>query len=313
MDELPSFGAWPTPLEPAPRLAVRLGLEPGDLWIKRDDLTGLGAGGNKVRKLEHLAARALADRASVLVTSGGPQSNHARVTAAAAARLGLRAVLVLAADGPGLGNGNVALDALLGATVVWAGALTPDALDAAVTRVAGRLRAAGERPSVLPLGGSDAVGIRGYVACAAELAEQAPDLAQVVCAVGTGGTMAGLVTGLGSERVIGVDVGAVPDPERRVGALVTGAGPLRLRRDQVGAGYGALTDASRRALGAAAQTEGLLLDPVYTGKALAGLAAAIADGDVRPGERTVLLHSGGLPGLFGHPLAGELVPHQAAS
>jgi D-cysteine desulfhydrase len=304
------FGSWPTPVEAAPRLAARLGLRPGDLWVKRDDLSGLGAGGNKVRKAELLGAQAVEAGASVLVTSGGPQSNHARVTAAAACRLGLRAVLVLAADGPGEGSGNLALDALLGAEIVWAGPVDSEALDRAVERTAAGLRDRGERPFVLPLGGSNAVGASAYLTCATEIGQQVEAVDHVVCAVGSGGTMAGLVAGLGAERVLGVDVGAVPDPVERVSQLVAelggGPGALRLRRDQVGAGYGLLTAAAGQALEDAARTEGLLLDPVYTAKALAGLAAAVRDADVRPGERTVFLHSGGLPGLFGHPVAAQL-------
>src|SRR4051812_18414376 len=208
--------SYPTPLEPAPRLAERIGLGPEDLWVKRDDLTALAGGGNKVRKLEYLCAKALADGATVLVTSGGPQSNHSRLTAAAARRLGLKATLVLAADGPGTGNGNLALDALLGAEVVWAGRLDPDALDAVVATTAEDVRARGERPAVFPLGGSDGTGARGYVDCANELLEQAPGATTVVVALGSGGTMAGLVAGLGAERVLGVDVGAVDDPADRV-------------------------------------------------------------------------------------------------
>lgn len=300
---------WPTPLDPAPRLATALGLRPEDLWVKRDDLTDLG-GGNKVRKLEHLVAEAVADGATVLVTSGGAQSNHARMTAAAAARAGLRAVLVLsgvpAADRPG----NLALEALTGARAVPVGAVDQTTLAVRAAEVAEELRAAGEVPALLPLGGSSATGARGYLACAAELAEQAPDAATVAVALGSGGTMAGLVAGLGAGRVLGVDVGAVPDPAERVAGLVTALGgpdePLRLRLDQVGPGYGALTPAAADAMRTAARTEGLLLDPVYTAKALAGLAAAVADGDVRPGERTVFVHTGGLPGLFGHPVAAEL-------
>ena len=298
---------WPTPLDPAPRLAAALGLGAGDLWVKRDDLTSF-AGGNKVRKLEHLVAEAEAGGATVLVTSGGVQSNHARMTAAAAAVRGLSAVLVLSGTPDAARPGNLALEELFGARVVF---VAPDEDgDARVTAVAAELRAAGEVPAVLPLGGSTPTGARGYLACAGELAEQLPDLDTVVVAVGSGGTMAGLVAGLGAERVLGVDTGAVPDPADRVTALATalGATPgeLRLRGDQVGEGYGALTPAGAAALTTAARTEGLVLDPVYTGKALAGLAAAVADGDVRPGQRTVFLHSGGLPGLFGHPYAGQL-------
>jgi D-cysteine desulfhydrase len=142
------------------------------------------------------------------------------------------------------------------------------------------------------------------------LLDQAPDLARVVTAVGSGGTMAGLVAVLGPERVLGVDCGAVADPAGAVARLVTGltGAPfdppvLRIRRDQVGAGYGALTEQVVDALTAAARSEGVVLDPVYTGRALAGLAAAVADGEVQAGERTVFLHSGGLPGLFGHAAA----------
>ncbi len=298
---------WPTPLDRAPRLAAALGLRADDLAVKRDDLTDLG-GGNKVRKLEHLAAEALAAGATVLVTSGGVQSNHARMTAAAAARLGLRAVLVLGGS-PSAGRpGNLALEAALGARVV----VVPDPadVDGRVAAVAEELRADGEVPAVLPLGGSSVTGARGYLACAAELAEQAPGTRHVVVAVGSGGTMAGLVAGLGAARVLGVDTGAVPDPVERVAALTAALGGsaegLRLRRDQVGGGYGVLTPSAADALRTAARTEGLLLDPVYTAKALAGLAAAVADGSIRPGERTVFVHTGGLPGLFGHPLAAEL-------
>jgi D-cysteine desulfhydrase len=163
---------------------------------------------------------------------------------------------------------------------------------------------------VLPLGGSSPTGARGYLTGAAELREQAPDAAHVVVAVGSGGTMAGLVAGLGGNRVLGVDTGAVPDPDERVAGLAAALGasdaPIRLRRDQVGAGYGVLTAAAAAAMRTAARTEGLLLDPVYTGKALAGLAAAVGDGSIRPGERTVFVHTGGLPGLFGHPVAAGL-------
>jgi len=301
------LSSWPTPLEPAPRLAAALGLAAEDLWVKRDDLTSF-AGGNKVRKLEHLLGEAEAAGATVLVTSGGVQSNHARMTAAAAAVRGLSAVLVLSGAADPARAGNLALEELFGARVVLT---APDEdVEERVAAVAAELRAAGAVPAVLPLGGSTPTGARGYLGCAAELAEQLPDLQTVVVAVGSGGTMAGLVAGLGAERVLGVDTGAVGDPEVRVAALATAlgatVGKLRLRRDQVGAGYGTLTEAAAAAMSTAARTEGLVLDPVYTGKALAGLAAAVGDGTVRPGQRTVFLHTGGLPGLFGHPYAAEL-------
>jgi L-cysteate sulfo-lyase len=295
------LGSWPTPLEPAPRLAERIGLRPGDLWFKRDDLTGLGGGGNKVRKLEHTVGAALATGADTLVTTGDVQSNHARTTAAASARLGLRCALVLAGEQPPELTGNLVLDHLLGAELHWAGAHDPVAYaDELLTR----LRATGLNPYLVPFGGSGPVGARGYLACAAELAEQAPDVAHVVVAVGSGGTMAGLVAGLGAARVLGVETGAVDDAADRVAGMVTAlggpGGGLRLRADQIGEGYGILTDAARAALIDVARYAGVVLDPVYTAKAFAGLRVAVADGEIEAGQRTVFLHSGGLPGLFGH-------------
>ncbi|MER0484824.1 D-cysteine desulfhydrase family protein [Streptomyces sp. Edi2] len=302
-----ALATWPTPLEPAPRLARALGLGADDLWIKRDDLTGLGGGGNKVRKLEWICGAALAEGATTLVTTGAAQSNHARLTAAAGARLGLDVVLVLAGADGSSASGNLVLDGLFGATVVWAGEVGGDRLAAAAEEVARRLRERGAVPAVIPLGGSSPLGAYGYAECGRELLAQAPDLDTVVVALGSGGTMAGLVDTLGPEKVLGVDCGAVRDPAGTVTSLVTALSgtvhapeALHLRRDQVGAGYSTLTEDSMDALTLAGRTEGIALDPVYTGRALAGLRAAVRDESVAPGRRTVLLHSGGLPGLFGH-------------
>ncbi|WP_432035125.1 D-cysteine desulfhydrase family protein [Streptomyces cucumeris] len=304
------LATWPTPLEPAPRLARALGLGEDDLWIKRDDLIGLGGGGNKVRKLEWLCGAALADGATALVTTGAPQSNHARLTAAAGARLGLDVVLVLAGSPGSSSSGNLALDGLFGARVEWAGEGDAGTLATAAEHVAQRLRQEGAVPAVIPFGGSSPVGARGYLECARELLDQAPELTTVVTALGSGGTMAGLVAGLGPDRVLGVHCGAVPAPATTVSALATTLTDtpcppkaLRVRLDQVGDGYATLTEPVMSALTLAARTEGLVLDPIYTGRALAGLTAAVRDGDIIPGLRTVLLHSGGLPGLFGHPTA----------
>ncbi|MFF8905814.1 D-cysteine desulfhydrase family protein [Streptomyces olivaceoviridis] len=301
------LGTFPTPLEPAPRLAAALGLGPEDLWVKRDDLTGLGGGGNKIRKLEWTVGAALAEGADTLVTTGAPQSNHARLTAAAGARLGLDAVLVLRGTPGASRSGNLALDGLFGARLAWAGEVDQAGLDAAAAEVCARLRSEGARPALIPFGGSGALGARGYVRCGTELREQLPGLRTAVVALGSGGTMAGLVAALGSGSVLGVDVGALTDPAAAVAefaapltAEAVTPDTLRIRRDQVGAGYATLTAPVREALRLAARTEGLVLDPVYTGRALAGLHAAVRDGTVRPGERTVFLHTGGLPGLFGH-------------
>jgi L-cysteate sulfo-lyase len=302
------LGSWPTPLEPSPRLAVALGLAPDDLWVKRDDLVGLGAGGNKVRKLEWTCAEAERRGADVLVTSGAAQSNHARLTAAAGARLGLDVVLVLGGTADaGESGGNLALDALLGATIEWSGSFDEDVLAGAVDEVAAGLERRGRRPYVVPYGGSSPLSTHAYLECAEELLAQGPAPDHVAVAVGSGGTMAGLVRGLGAAQVLGVDCGAVRDPRAAVASLLAehaadvAPRARRLRLDQVGDGYANLQPEVLEACRTAARTEGIVLDPVYTGRALAGLAAAVRDGEVVPGQRVVLMHTGGLPGLFGHP------------
>jgi 1-aminocyclopropane-1-carboxylate deaminase/D-cysteine desulfhydrase-like pyridoxal-dependent ACC family enzyme len=310
-----TLGTWPTPMEPAPRLGVRLGLGPDDLWIKRDDLGGLGGGGNKVRKLEFTCADALGQGATVLVTSGAAQSNHARLTAAAAARLGLGCVLVLAGETPDVQQGNLVLDRLAAASLIWAGEVTPAGLSERVEAAAGRARAQGQIPYVVPFGGSSSLAAQGYVMAAREILVQLPDVENVVVAVGSGGTMAGLVACLGAGRVFGVDTGAVTDAAGRVSSLIEGMAGARVRpdelridRDQVAEGYDTLAPGARRAMAMAAQTEGIFLDPTYTARALAGLASSVQSGAIVAGQRTVFVHTGGLPGLFGHRQLQELLP-----
>ncbi|WP_405865079.1 MULTISPECIES: D-cysteine desulfhydrase family protein [unclassified Streptomyces] len=307
-DKIP-LSTWPTPLEPVPRLAAALGLHEGDLWIKRDDLIGLGGGGNKVRKLEWTVGAALAAGADTLVTTGAAQSNHARLTAAAGARLGLDVVLVFPGtpDSAANGSGNLVLDSLFAARVHWAGDGDPSTLGVVAEDVCVQLRRDGARPFLIPFGGSSPLGARGYAECGDELRTQLPDVEHVVVALGSGGTMAGLVGALGEQRVLGIHVGAVPEPAATVAGLAGALthrtidpGSLRVRTDQVGAGYGLLYEPVLEAMRTAATTEGIVLDPVYTGRAMAGLVAAVREGDIRPGRRTVFLHTGGLPGLFGH-------------
>ncbi|HVL05976.1 MAG TPA: D-cysteine desulfhydrase family protein [Acidimicrobiales bacterium] len=306
----------PTPLEPADRLGAALGMEPGALWVKRDDLTGLGAGGNKARKLDYLCADALDKGADVLVTGGGPQSNHVRMTAAAANHLGLDCAVVMAGPRPETSTGNVLLVEILGADLAWTGyreGMDYQQIEAAIDEAADRLEAGGRRPYRMPIGGATAVGALGYVRAAAELREQAAalfgDIGLVVTAAGSGGTHAGLAAGLGDlELVLGVDVGARSDLDTAIPAkaaeaaalagLPAPAGAVRVDHQRVGRGYGAPTDECRRAVRLAARSEGLLLDPVYTGKALAGLVAAREQGSVGPATPTVFLHTGGLPALF---------------
>jgi len=293
----------PTPLEPMDRLGARLGMEAGALWVKRDDATGLAGGGNKARKLEYLCADAIEQGCRTLVTGGGRQSNHVRMTAAAANRLGLACTIVLGADEPSTPTGNVVLDHLLAPEIVWGGALDYYATCA-------RLADEGRRPYEMPIGGASAVGALGYVQGALELLDQfegRPDW--VVVADGSGGTHAGLLAGLpASVRVLGVDVGTRPDLDEQVPAkaleaaaragLPAPTGPVLIDHERFGAGYAVPTDDCRRALDLAARFEGLILDPVYTGKALAGLVHARRKDLIAHDARVVFLHTGGLPALF---------------
>ncbi|HEY0167544.1 MAG TPA: pyridoxal-phosphate dependent enzyme [Jatrophihabitans sp.] len=303
-----SLGSWPTAIEPAPRLAAALGLNSDDLWIKREDLGGLGGGGNKLRKLEWTVGAALADGADTLVTIGGAQSNHARLTAAVGARLGLQVVLVFPGRYDGTRGGNVALEGLFGARSHWAGDVDFVGLGEVAAGVTERLRADGARPVLLPLGGSSALGARGYLDAGRELLGQLPDLHTAVVALGSGGTMAGLVAALGPERVFGVDVGALVDPAGTVAELASEVGSrpvaraeLRISLDQVGAGYPDVTERSMAAMRLVGRTEALVLDPIYTGRTMAALVAAVEDGTIAAGVKTVFLHTGGMPGFFGYP------------
>ncbi len=317
----------PTPLEPLDRLGAALGMRPGSLWAKRDDVNGLALGGNKARKLEFLCADAVARGCDTLVTGGGPQSNHVRMTAAAARRLGLECVVVVSGDRPATPTGNVLLDEMFGPTVIWLGQTGPDqsgtgssgtgldyfAIEHAIGTTCDGLVAEGRRPYRMPIGGASAVGALGYVGAALELTGQAEAMGGeadlVVVADGSGGTHAGLAAGLGShDRILGIDVGARPDldtcvPEkaREVAALAglpEPSGPATIDHERFGRHYGDLTESCREAILLAARTEGLVLDPVYTGKAMAGLISATREGRIGPGTRTVFLHTGGAPGLF---------------
>lgn len=313
------LAALPTPVERLPRLAAAIGLDDDALWVKRDDLTGLGGGGNKARKLDHLCADALARGCDTLLTGGGRQSNHVRMTAAAANRLGLGCTVVLASDPVDVPTGNVVLDHVLGPEIVWAGPLDYYPLEERIAAEAARLVEQGRRPYVMPIGGASAIGALGYVAAADELAAQLDDVGLVVVADGSGGTHAGLAAGFGDHgRVLGIDVGTRPDLDEQVPAKAAEAAALAGRpapsgtavvdHGCFGAGYGAPTDECRDALELVARTEGLLLDPVYTGKAMVGLLRAAAAGRLGGRGRTVFLHTGGLPAIFGRAFATWVLP-----
>lgn len=305
----------PTPLEAADRLAAAIGLGPGRLWVKRDDSTGLAGGGNKARKLEYLVAEALARGCDTLVTGGGRQSNHVRMTAAAANKLGLACTVVLAGGPPpAVATGNVLLDRLLGPEIVWAGDLDYYRLEAAIAEACARLSAQGRHPYLIPVGGASTTGAMGYVEAATEIRDQLGEAGSggtlVVVADGSGGSHAGLVAGFGDhETVLGVDVGTRPDLDERVPAaaaalaeatgLEAPGGRVRIDHDHIGAGYGAPTGPCREALDLAARLEGLILDPVYSGKALAALIGrARSQPASLEGRTIVFLHTGGHPALF---------------
>lgn len=291
------------------------------LWIKRDDCTGLATGGNKTRKLEFLVGDALRKGADTLITQGATQSNHARQTAAAAARLGMSCQLLLERrqerDVEYEESGNVLLDRLLGAEVVDRLPAGTD-MQAAMEEHAERLRAAGRRPYVIPGGGSNAIGALGYVACAQELDalhNQVP-IDWVVHATGSTGTQAGLVAGLhalnSDIQVLGVSVRQKADGQvdavhrlacqtaAKLGVANPPRSAVQVDDRWVGGGYGVPTDAMVSAVRTLARTEGILLDPVYTGKGFAGLLGAIAEGRFGPEENVVFLHTGGTAGLFGY-------------
>ncbi len=299
----------PTPLEPMPRLGQALGMDADALWVKRDDCTGLAGGGNKARKLEYLCADALAQGCDTLVTGGGRQSNHVRMTAAAANRLGLQCTIVLSCDEPPQPSGNVVLDLVLRPEIVWAGRLGYYECEDVIGETCDRLRSDGRVPYRMPIGGASPVGAIGYVIGADELRAQLADIDLVVTADGSGGTHAGLAVGFGDHaRIFGVDVGARPDLDEQIPAKAIEAAALVGRPDPIGvvqidhnhfgAGYGAPTDDGREAVDLVARMEGLVLDPVYSGKAMAGLMTARRDDRIAADQRVVFLHTGGMPALF---------------
>ncbi|MDT8340812.1 MAG: D-cysteine desulfhydrase family protein [Longimicrobiales bacterium] len=313
--------AGPTPLISLPRLRGALGPETPELLAKLDEETGFGLGGNKVRKLEHELAPTRLQGVTHLVTTGGVQSNHCRVTAAAAARLGVGCVLVVNGDAPDPPTGNALLHRLLGAKIRHVASRTQrsEAIEVEVRRIA----ESGGKALVIPLGASTSLGALGYVRAALELHDQQPASrdrdVHLVLASSSGGTLAGLMAGLALLERPDVHLWAVsadtPRDALLEGAAELAAGALeRLDQDpnrlqdvlarthtsdaQVGEGYGIPTPASREATELLARSEGLLVDPVYTAKAAAGLIAWVREGRFLAGDRIVFLHTGGHPALF---------------
>jgi D-cysteine desulfhydrase family pyridoxal phosphate-dependent enzyme len=287
--------------------------------VKRDDLTGLALGGNKARKLEYLCGEAQARDCDVLVTGGGAQSNHARMTAAAANRLGFDCHLAVGGKEPRIYSGNLLLDRVLGATLHFTGADSYYEVETAIEALAARLAADGRRPFAMPIGGASVTGAAAYAWASDELLAQVDrdgpgDVDWVVVADGSGGTHAGLVAGLGGRaRVLGVDVGTRPDLDdvipRLAGEAAARAGrtappdELFLDHSRFGDGYGAITEDALEAIERVAALEGVVLDPVYTGKAMAGLIAATREGRIGAGDTVVFWHTGGAVALFAHRYA----------
>jgi len=317
-----SLAHLPTPLEFLPRLSKHLG-GPG-IYVKRDDCTGLGTGGNKTRKLEFLVADAIAKGADVLITQGAVQSNHARQTAAAACKVGMACELVFEkrvadADDAYRNSGNVLLDRIFGANIREVDKGSD--MDAAMEVVATELREQGRKPYIIPGGGSNPIGALGYVDCALEFMSQANRegvvIDHVVHATGSAGTQAGLVVGLKATHsnipLLGIGVNAPRDvQEERVWNLARATAdfvgaPGCVERedivancDYVGAGYGVPTPAMNEAVLLLARTEGLLFDPVYSGKGLAGMIDLIGKGYFKEARNILFVHTGGVAGLFGY-------------
>ncbi|MGI6345294.1 MAG: D-cysteine desulfhydrase family protein [Bacillota bacterium] len=318
------LAALPTPLQPAPRFSAALGGKV-NIWLKRDDNTGLAIGGNKARKLEFLFADALNQGCDTVITTGGPQSNHCRMTAAAAARLGLSCHLVLTSRPFDLRQGNLLLDELLGAELHFCPPSEGRDISREMSNLAEELRQAGRHPYLIPLGGSNPLGALGYVAAVRELVAQADELgvefSALIHASGSGGTQAGLLVGTLLHhlptQVLGFSVSAKrPVLEDRIRTVATGLlqllgletdveEHLHVSDEFVGDGYGRPTSQSSEALQLLARTEGVIIDPVYTAKAMAGLIDGVRNGRFPEGSNVLFWHTGGSPALFADSIFWE--------
>ena len=309
----------PTPIEALPHLSRLLGGP--QLFIKRDDLTGLGLGGNKTRKLEYLAADALAKGAKTLISTGAVQSNHCRQVAAAAAKLGLGCQLILAGDEPGEAQGNLLLDKLSGAQIFFTSKANRD------QELQLRFQQAqrdGQKPYLIPYGGSNTIGALGYLNAMVELKDQGLEPDWIVFATSSGGTQAGLILGAHITgfrgKILGISIEHSSDPfSAQIADLVNKtvdelgydwsvtSREVLINDSYCQAGYGVLTSAEIETVNLLARTEGILLDPVYTGRAAAGLLDLIRKGFFRPEEKVLFWHTGGTPALFAEPYSQGLL------
>ncbi len=330
-----SLGEFPTPLQELKNLSRVLGGP--RIFVKRDDQTGLGLGGNKLRKLEYALAEAAAQGATVVITVGGPQSNHVRLTTAACNKLGLKTVLVIRGKLPDKPSGNLLIDHILGPSEIHyvgsdgfpaKGELDRIANDKA-DEIASRLQAQGEIPYFIPNGCRSIHGAMGYASCVLEMLSQFRSIqlapTAVFTAIGTSSTHTGLVLGAhmfaqDQLKIVGISVanGAELVGKRVVAQLEEAAAFFGLPStipdeavivldDYIGEGYGIPTDAMKEAVLLTARSEGVLLDPVYTGKAMAGLIGRVRAGDYGCDDAIVLLHTGGMPALFADTQVDSLI------
>ena len=308
LDSFPkiSLGVFPTPIQRLNNISTLLHT---NVYVKRDDLSGLGLGGNKVRKLEFLLAAAQEQGAEIVFTTGGAQSNHAMLTAAAAGKLGMKAILVLKKRGVTACMGNQLLEHLMGTDVRFLDTDNYADIYAEMDRIGKEL---GKPYYKIPCGGSNALGSLGYVNCAKEISDQSMHFDHIFCAEGSGGTLAGLALGaklfLPGTKVHGMMVDSDPF-DRITPALMREAADLLeieleitpedyLLRDMCGPGYAISSPEGNAAVALMAAREGLFLDPVYTGKAFAGLIKMAEEGAFREDDNVLFLHSGGAGGLF---------------
>jgi D-cysteine desulfhydrase len=318
------LGVFPTPIQKMSRLSAHLGGP--QLYIKRDDLTGLALGGNKTRKLEYLLADALANGCDCIITAGAAQSNHCRQTAAAAAMLGLECHLVLGGQAPNIANGNLLLDQLFAAHIHWSGEKRKGET---IPELVASLRKRGKKPYVVPYGGSNTIGALGFINAFCELETQCKasampsEFTDIVFASSSGATHCGLALGKkmcnAKSRIIGINIDKdelgkdsyklqlhtlMKETATTLGGSFSGViDDIQLIDDYIGAGYGVVGDLEREAIALCARHEGILLDPVYTGRAMGGLIDMIRKGHFSADSNVLFWHTGGAPAIFAYASA----------
>ncbi|MDP5032987.1 D-cysteine desulfhydrase family protein [Paraglaciecola sp.] len=312
-----ALGFFPTPFHALPNFSAALGAV--DIYIKRDDLTGLAMGGNKTRKLEYLLAEAVSQGCDCIITAGAIQSNHCRQTAAAAALLSLPCHLLLGGHKPSKVNGNLLLDYLLGSTIHWQG---ENRKGEGIPDLVARLKQQGLTPYVVPYGGSNKVGALGYVNAMQELQQQLANtsISHIVFASSSGATHAGMMVGKSlvqqDYQIVGINIDKDENANKPFKQVIVDIAnetaqqldlterfdlhDLDLRDDYIGQGYGVVGSAEQEAISLLAQSEGILLDPVYTGRAMAGLIHLVRSGQIPASAKVLFWHTGGNPALFAY-------------